>query len=31
MTVETQFGADILKQTQAMAEMVKDMMPTSNS
>jgi hypothetical protein len=32
MTVETQFGADILKQTQAMAEMVKDMMPkvTSN-
>ena len=27
MTVETQFGADILKQTQAMAEMVKDMMP----
>jgi len=32
MTVETQYGADILKQTQAMAEMVKDMMPkvTSN-
>ena len=27
MTVETQYGADILKQTQAMAEMVKDMMP----
>ena len=27
MTVETKYGADILKQTQAMAEMVKDMMP----
>tara|TARA_B110000483_G_scaffold149005_1_gene177593 strand:+ start:2151 stop:2459 length:309 start_codon:yes stop_codon:yes gene_type:complete len=27
MTVKTEYGADILKQTQAMAEMVKDMMP----
>ena len=27
MTVETKYWADILKQTQAMAEMVKDMMP----
>ena len=27
MTVETKYGADIHKQTQAMAEMVKDMMP----
>ena len=27
MTVETKYGAAILKQTQAMAEMVKDMMP----
>ena len=27
MTVETKYGADILKQTQSMAEMVKDMMP----
>jgi hypothetical protein len=27
MTVKTEYGADILKQTQAMADMVKDMMP----
>ncbi len=27
MTVESKHGAEILKQTQAMAEMVKDMMP----
>ena len=27
MTVETKYGADILKQTQEMAELVKSMMP----
>jgi|TARA_Y200000002_G_scaffold345308_1_gene319114 Ni,Fe-hydrogenase I large subunit len=31
MTVDTKYGADILKQTQAMAEMVKDMMPKINT
>jgi hypothetical protein len=29
--VESQHGAEILKQTQAMAEMVKDMMPKINT
>ena len=31
MTVDTKYGADILKQTQAMAEMVKDMMLKINT
>ena len=31
MTVDTKYGADILKQTQALAEMVKDMMPKINT
>lgn len=31
MTVDTKYGADILKQTQTMAEMVKDMMPKINT
>ena len=31
MTVDTKYGADILKQTQAMAEMVKDMMTKINT
>tara|TARA_B110000211_G_C13978379_1_gene508199 strand:+ start:646 stop:963 length:318 start_codon:yes stop_codon:yes gene_type:complete len=31
MTVESKHGAEILKQTQAMAEMVKDMMPKINT
>ena len=30
-TVESKHGAEILKQTQAMAEMVKDMMPKINT
>ncbi len=30
-TVESKHGAEILKQTQAMAEMVKDMMPKVNN